>query len=211
MTRRRISFPESDGALLHLTGQSRLCCCRTHPQWPSLCRSVHALLQLHWHHRNVHTFRWTSSRLASPHHRGPAASPCRWNFRLHTSNSTHSPRPMPMVTTRRWPATTRSSVFRDLQVLASSSAAPSITPPWPWPQATQSIMTHSAVPMFLPHGHYELVVIANGIASEPVRVHVGPEEKHEHEHHENHHENGRDRDDDGNLTLRLKLPVSIEH
>ena len=72
--------------------------------------------------------------------------------------------------------------------------------------------THFAVPTYLPHGHYELVVIANGIASEPVDVHVGPEEKHEHEHHhEKNHSNGHEHDDDGNLTLRLKLPVSIEH
>jgi hypothetical protein len=72
--------------------------------------------------------------------------------------------------------------------------------------------THFAVPVHLPHGHYELVVIANGIASEPVDVHLGPEEKHEHEHHhEKNHGNGHERDDDGNLTLRLRLPVSIEH
>ena len=74
--------------------------------------------------------------------------------------------------------------------------------------------THFVVPPHLPHGHYELVVIANGIASEPVDVHVGPEEKHEHDHHhEKVHANGQvvDHDEEGNLTLRLRLPVSIEH
>ena len=72
--------------------------------------------------------------------------------------------------------------------------------------------THFAVPAHLPYGHYELVVIANGIASEPVHVQVGPEKEQEHEHsHDKHHDNGHERDDDGNLTLRLRLPVSIEH
>lgn len=71
--------------------------------------------------------------------------------------------------------------------------------------------THFTVPPHLPYGHYELVVIANGIASEPVHVHVGPEEREEHEHHHDKvHANGLERDDDGNLTLRLRLPVSIE-
>lgn len=82
--------------------------------------------------------------------------------------------------------------------------------------ATGSVVHHTnfAVPSHLPYGHYELVVIANGIASEPVDVHVGPEEKLEPaHHHDQHHANGHmlDRDEEGNLTLRLRLPVSIEH
>ena len=79
--------------------------------------------------------------------------------------------------------------------------------------------THFTVPALLPHGDYELVVIANGIASEPVEVHVGPEEK-EHHHHEPEHDRDcdrkRDQDPDcerkeecGGLTLQLKLPVSV--
>jgi hypothetical protein len=73
--------------------------------------------------------------------------------------------------------------------------------------------THFEVPAHLPHGHYELVVIANGIASEPVEVHVGAEEK-AHDHKE--HDGGREKkhehepeEDSGSLTLHLNLPLSI--
>jgi ABC-type Zn2+ transport system substrate-binding protein/surface adhesin len=68
----------------------------------------------------------------------------------------------------------------------------------------------------LPHGRYELVVIANGIESEPMEVHVGEEERehhgHEHEHKENH--NGWEKkheyvhEEEGNLKLELRLPLS---
>jgi hypothetical protein len=65
--------------------------------------------------------------------------------------------------------------------------------------------THFGVPPSLPHGDYELVVIANGITSDPVEVHIVPEEeKHEHS------EPDRDHDEDGpSLTLKLKLPVTL--
>jgi len=75
--------------------------------------------------------------------------------------------------------------------------------------------THFEVPAHLPHGEYELVVIANGIISEPVAVHVGEEKKeHEHHHHEEpekKHEHPREPEEfGGSLTLQLKLPVSLE-
>jgi hypothetical protein len=56
--------------------------------------------------------------------------------------------------------------------------------------ATGSIVhhTHFEVPDHLPHGEYRLVVIANGIASHPVDVHI--------EHHE-HHDHAHDCDDHG--------------
>jgi Kelch motif len=77
--------------------------------------------------------------------------------------------------------------------------------------------THFAVPMHLQHGAYELVVIANGIASEPVEVHVGAEEE-AHEHHEHgpdrrepigHDREGEREEDDGSLSLRLNVPIRI--
>lgn len=77
--------------------------------------------------------------------------------------------------------------------------------------------THFKVPAHLPHGRYELVVIANGIESEPVEVHVGPKEiepgHHElHEHHngwEKKHE--RIHEEEGTLKLELKLPLTGVH
>jgi hypothetical protein len=61
------------------------------------------------------------------------------------------------------------------------------------------------VPVSLPHGDYELVVIANGITSEPAEVHVVPEEE-EHE----HLEPDRDHNEDSpSLTLQLKLPINL--
>lgn len=77
--------------------------------------------------------------------------------------------------------------------------------------------THFHVPSHLPHGRYELVVIANGIVSDAIAVHVGIEEKQEekhepHEPHERHeperHERREHDDDDGSLELKLKLPLS---
>jgi hypothetical protein len=83
--------------------------------------------------------------------------------------------------------------------------------------------THFEVPRHLPHGDYELVVIANGIASDPVGVHVGAKEdahaghdRDHDEHRERKHEPDRERererererdDDGGSLTLNLKLPL----
>ena len=83
--------------------------------------------------------------------------------------------------------------------------------------------THFHVPPHLPHGEYELVVIANGIASEPVKVHIGHEEKHEHHEHEHEHEhehahdhNGHhvhvkehDHDDEGGIKIELNLPLKF--
>jgi hypothetical protein len=73
--------------------------------------------------------------------------------------------------------------------------------------------THFEVPKHLPHGDYELVVIANGIDSDSVHVRVDAEEE-EHEHHDHdgdhHDDHARDRDEDGgSLKLELKLPISI--
>jgi hypothetical protein len=75
--------------------------------------------------------------------------------------------------------------------------------------------THFSVPSTLPHGHYELVVIANGIASEPVAVHVSDEEAH-HDHDHDHDHGGEhdgehhDHEEDiGSVTLQLKLPISV--
>ena len=73
--------------------------------------------------------------------------------------------------------------------------------------------THFHVPAHLPHGEYELVAIANGIASEPVTVHVGHPEEHR-EHHEHHepqeHRHDHDRDEGNSITLHLKLPIHID-
>jgi hypothetical protein len=77
--------------------------------------------------------------------------------------------------------------------------------------------THFAVPAHLSHGEYELVVIANGIASEPVKVHVGVEEKrddHDRDHdgeHDRDHQHGREResDQDGSLVVELRLPIPV--
>lgn len=72
--------------------------------------------------------------------------------------------------------------------------------------------THFVVPAHLPHGHYELAVIANGISSESVDVHVGEEEHHPKDHDEKKHDHDHASDGDGpSLTLKLKLPISIEH
>jgi hypothetical protein len=50
--------------------------------------------------------------------------------------------------------------------------------------------THFEVPDHLPHGEYRLVVIANGIASHPIDVHI---ERHEHHDHDcDDHECGHD-------------------
>jgi hypothetical protein len=89
--------------------------------------------------------------------------------------------------------------------------------------ATGSAVHHTnfVVPPHLPHGEYELVVIANGIISEPVAVHVGAKEEahdghdrdHDHdEQRERKHEHGHERereDDSGSLTLNLKLPLGF--
>ncbi|HVC60556.1 MAG TPA: hypothetical protein VND19_09385 [Acetobacteraceae bacterium] len=48
--------------------------------------------------------------------------------------------------------------------------------------------THFEVPHHLPHGEYKLVVIANGIASEPVEVHVRHGERHDEHDHDHHHD-----------------------
>jgi hypothetical protein len=48
--------------------------------------------------------------------------------------------------------------------------------------------THFEVPHHLPHGEYKLVVIANGIASEPVEVHLGHYERHEDHDHDHDHD-----------------------
>jgi hypothetical protein len=75
--------------------------------------------------------------------------------------------------------------------------------------------THFKVPPHLQHGRYELVVIANGIESEPMEVHVGEEEKEHHEHEMEHkeHHNGWSKkheyihEEEGNLKLELTLPL----
>ena len=75
--------------------------------------------------------------------------------------------------------------------------------------------THFAVPAHLQHGAYELVVIANGIASDPVEVHVGAEEEAHDDHDRDRHEarereRDREREEDGgSLTLQLNLPIRI--
>jgi hypothetical protein len=52
--------------------------------------------------------------------------------------------------------------------------------------------THFLVPPHLPHGVYELVTIANGIASEPIEVHISDKKPDEdHDRQEDH-----DQDDD---------------
>lgn len=86
--------------------------------------------------------------------------------------------------------------------------------------------TNFHVPHHLPHGHYELSIVANGIASEPVSVHVG--EKQDDDRDERKEDvdrgecadrgRGEDRDGDaprgggadrdpGMLTLNLRLPI----
>lgn len=48
--------------------------------------------------------------------------------------------------------------------------------------------THFEVPEHLPHGEYRLVVIANGIASDPVEVHVERDEHHHRDRDEHDHD-----------------------
>lgn len=65
--------------------------------------------------------------------------------------------------------------------------------------------THFEVPKNIPHGDYELVVIANGIESDSVEVHVDAEQ----ESHDHECEPDCDRDEDtGCLKLELKLPIA---
>jgi hypothetical protein len=63
--------------------------------------------------------------------------------------------------------------------------------------------THFKVPQHLPHGQYELTVIANGISSDPVHVHVGAHED-SHDDHDHRHD-----EDEGNITLQIKLPFNV--
>ena len=53
--------------------------------------------------------------------------------------------------------------------------------------------THFHVPHDLPHGEYRLEVIANGIASRPVEVHVG---RHRHDDDDHHHDHDHDHDEE---------------
>jgi hypothetical protein len=83
--------------------------------------------------------------------------------------------------------------------------------------------THFVVPPHIPHGAYQLAVIANGIISDPVAVHVGAEEK-PHDDHDHCHDKDRDRCHDkdhdrccdkdrecgGTLALHLKVPLKID-
>ena len=70
--------------------------------------------------------------------------------------------------------------------------------------------TNFMVPAHLAHGEYELVVIANGIASDAIKVHLGPKHQDRDDDHdqERHHRHDRDDDDGGSLSLHLNLPLS---
>lgn len=65
--------------------------------------------------------------------------------------------------------------------------------------------THFLVPPHLPHGSYQLSVVANGIASEPIEVHVGEKKKDDdHDEVAEHHHEKHDDDDKRRVFLELK-------